>query len=66
MLRMWTQETKSLVIKKLLNTCDETNIASKESYRSKWGVFINKIKHEGVNRLRFGLISNKCQNSLWV
>ena len=53
MLRLGLRKAKLMDIRKVLITCDENNIASRKVIEKNGGILENKIKAEGVYKLRF-------------
>ncbi len=52
-LRLGLKQAWKLGIKKVLVTCDESNVGSKKVIEANGGIFINKTKKDGVTKLRF-------------
>ena len=53
MLRLGLKKAKKLGIKKALVTCNETNVGSRKVIENNSGVLGNKIKENGISKLRF-------------
>lgn len=53
MLRQGLLKAKQLGIRKVLVTCNETNIGSKKVIEKNDGILENKVKEKGVSKLRF-------------
>lgn len=53
MLRLGLKKAKKLGIKKALLTCDENNIGSRKVIEKNGGLLENKVKFEGIWKLRF-------------
>ena len=53
MLRLGLKKAKLIGIKKVLVTCDEMNIGSKKVIEANGGILENKIKENGIFKLRF-------------
>ncbi len=53
MLRLALKRAKALGIEKALLTCDQSNIVSRKVIEKNGGILLNKIKAEGVIKLRF-------------
>ena len=58
MLRLGLLKAKKLSIRKALLTCDEDNIASRKVIKANGGILQNKVKEDGIYKLRFW-INNK-------
>ena len=58
MLHLALKKAKNLGIKKVLVTCDKNNIGSRKVIEANGGVLENKVKTDGVWKLRFWVLTS--------